>query len=398
MTHRDGPNLCIVQPNRPSPSETFLRAHAEHLPARVTVVHGDLGVPMIGDRPIRSRAIPCRAWRKALRIARGQGWEAELTSTYLKAFRRLRPAAVLAEYGPIGVDVAEACRRAGVPLIVHFHGYDASLRACLEEMAGPYRRMFGAASAIVAVSRAMRDRLVALGAPPEKVRWNPYGVDCGAFAGADPAAAPPTFLAVGRFTAKKAPDLTLRAFAEVRRAVPGARLRMVGFGPLQDACVGLAGTLGIAGAVTFLGACPPAMVQEEMRRARGFVQHSLEAADGDSEGTPVAILEAGASGLPVVSTRHAGIPDVVVEGRTGILVDERDVDGMAAGMIRLADDPALAGRMGRAARARIEAEFDLSDRIGRLWEIIAACIPPAAGPPAGRARATPTGASGGVAR
>jgi glycosyltransferase involved in cell wall biosynthesis len=242
-------------------------------------------------------------------------------------------------------------------------------------MADSYRALFRDASAVIAVSRAMERRLVAMGAPADKVHWNPYGVDCRSFRGADPATAAPVFLAVGRFTAKKAPHLTLLAFSEVHRAFPGARLRMIGFGPLMDVCSDLIRGLGLGGAVTILGPSPPEVVREEMRRARCFVQHSVTAANGDAEGTPVAVLEAGASGLPVVSTRHAGIPDVVIEGRTGFLVDEHDVPGMAAHMLRLARDPNLAGTLGREARRRVEAEFSLEKRIGRLWGIIESCLP-----------------------
>ncbi len=149
----------------------------------------------------------------------------------------------------------------------------------------------------------------------------------------------------------------------------------VGFGPPPRLpAKTFARGLGIADAVTFLGACPPSVVQAEMRGARCFVQHSIEAADGDSEGTPVAVLEAGASGLPVVSTRHGGIPDVVVDGRTGFLVDEHDVPAMAERMLRLARDPGLAELLGRAGRERVANEFALPRSIGRLWDVIAACI------------------------
>src|SRR5262249_29879937 len=152
---------------------------------------------------------------------------------------------------------------------------------------------------------------------------------------------------------KKAPHITLTAFSQVHRRYPDAQLRMVGEGPLLEACKGLVVQLGITGAVTFLGAQPHAVVQAEMRAARCFVQHSVEAPSGDCEGTPLGILEAGASGLPVVGTRHAGIPDVVIEGETGLLVNEYDVAGMAEAMTKLLEEPLLAGRMGQAARTHI---------------------------------------------
>jgi len=273
----------------------------------------------------------------------------------------------------MGVNVLPACRIANIPLIVHFHGYDAYLRSVLAENVDTYPVLFRQAAAIVAVSRAMQQKLIALGAPPETVHYNPYGVDCREFTGAAPADAPPRFIAVGRFTAKKSPDLTLRAFAEVRRVHPAVVLRMIGDGPLLEQCRRLADDLGIGDAVTFLGAQPPSVVREEMRQARCFVQHSVEAASGDSEGTPVAVIEAGATGLPVISTRHAGIPDVVIEGATGFLVEEHNVEGMAQCMLRVARDPGLAGQLGRAARLHVEGRFSLEGSIRELWRIIQSC-------------------------
>jgi glycosyltransferase involved in cell wall biosynthesis len=368
-----GVPVCIVQPGASEVSETFLRAHAEHLPARVTVVHGL--PPHVAGRPVLSPSWPARLCRRLGRLLSGRTWEDELTHAFTLALRIARPAVVLAEYGPTGAALREPCARVGVPLVVHFHGYDATERAILEKYAERYRALFRDAAAIVAVSRTMRRQLIDLGAPPEKVHCNPCGVDCQAFRGGDPAAAPPVFLAVGRLVDKKGPDLTLRAFAEVYRACcPAARLRLVGDGPLAGRCRELAGALGVGDAVTFLGARPPAVVREEMRRARAFVQHSVRAPSGDCEGTPVGILEAGATGLPVVATRHGGIPDVVVEGETGLLVEERDVAGMAAAMRRLAEEPALAGALGRAARRRVEAQFTLEHSVGALWAILEACL------------------------
>lgn len=361
--------LCVVTPYEPTLTETFIRAHVERLPADVMLVHG--WRPRVGRRTVLSW--PHIALHKAARELTGAGLGREVTAAYLKAFRRHRAEAALVEYGDTAVWVVDACRRAGVPLVVHFHGYDASLHETLRENRESYPRMFQAAAALVAVSRAMRRQLISLGAPPEKVHCNHYGVDCADFGGGDPAAAPPTFVAVGRFTPKKAPQLTLAAFAEARRACPEARLRMVGDGPLLAECRALAGELGLGDSVTFLGAQPHEVVREEVRRARAFVQHSVVAESGDSEGTPVAIIEAGATGLPVVSTRHAGIPDVVVEGETGLLVDEGDVGGMAAHLSALARDPELAGRMGRAARRRVEEHFTMEGSLERLWSIIESC-------------------------
>src|SRR5690606_38663847 len=104
-----------------------------------------------------------------------------------------------------------------------------------------------------------------------------------------------------------------------------------------------------------------------------FVQHSMTAPDGDIEGMPVAILEAASSGLPVVSTYHAGIPEAVLHGQTGFLVEEVDVDGMAAYMVKLATDPLLARNLGLAARKHMEQDYTQQVQMNRICELIYAC-------------------------
>lgn len=362
--------ICVATPYVPSLTETFIRAHIEQLPAQVTMVHG--WRPSIGDRPVLSW--PLLTCYKTWRVLTGASLARETTAAYLKVFRERKVEAVLAEYGETGVQVMYAAEQAGIPLIVHFHGYDASVKSVLEEHRETYPRMFSKAAALVAVSLAMKRKLIELGAPPQKVYHNAYGVDCHRFGGADPSAAPPLFVAVGRFTEKKAPQITISAFAKVLGVCPDASLRMVGEGPLLEECRALAKNLGIVHAIDFMGGQQHSVVQREMQGARCFVQHSVVAPSGDCEGTPVSILEAGATGLPVVSTRHGGIPDVVIEGQTGFLVDEGDSSGMANRMMQLAEQPGLAGVMGSAARKHITDNFSKYQSITKLWNIIESCI------------------------
>lgn len=362
--------LAIVLPYAPAPSETFISNHITHLPTPLVTVQD--WRPRIDGRTVLS--FPQRVSHKLRRSILGEGLERETTAAYVKAFRRYRVRAVLAEYGTTGVMTVEACRQLKIPLIVYFFGYDASVTSVLEEHAESYRRMFQEAAALIAISRSVQRRLVSLGAPAEKIHYIPCGVDCQRFGGARPADAPPLFLAVGRFVEKKAPHLTIKAFAQVHRAHPSARLRMIGDGPLLQESRELAKNLGIAEAVEFLGTQTHDVVSSEMHQARCFVQHSIEASSGDCEGTPVGILEAGGSGLPVVSTRHAGIPDVVVEGETGYLVDEGDIEGMAQHMLRIAEEPELARSLGEAARKRIQDHFSLTGTIAALWQVIEACM------------------------
>jgi len=132
---------------------------------------------------------------------------------------------------------------------------------------------------------------------------------------------------------------------------------MVGEGPLLADAKVLVEQLDLGQRIRFLGVRSQVEVAALMRQARVFVQHSLVAPDGDSEGNPVAVMEAQLSGLPVVATRHAGIPEVVIDGETGVLVEEGDVRGMSVAIERLLQDPALCTQLGAAGRCHVEQGY-----------------------------------------
>lgn len=370
-------SIAVVTPSTDTYSETFIQAHIERLPAQVHTLSG-------GQVPTKANGKPLLRDSSFLQIlgfrlrqqALGLQWneEAKLLAAIDRFIHQNRVQAVLAEYGQTGVVVMQLCAQAGIPLVVHFHGSDAYRSDVLSRHKQDYPRLFGYASAIIAVSHHMYSQLLKLGAPATKLHYNPYGVDVSKFHGARPAEAPPTFVSVGRFVNKKGPLLTLLAFRQVLRAVPDAHLVMVGDGPLLETCKQFARAEDIAHAVEFRGAQPHSTVAVEMQGARAFVQHSLRPDDGDSEGTPVAILEASATGLPVISTRHAGIPDVIIHSETGLLADEGDVAGMAEAMIQLGNDAQLAASLGEAGRRRIQEHFLMETSIANLWAIIVATM------------------------
>jgi glycosyltransferase involved in cell wall biosynthesis len=362
--------IALVRDRPDGVSETFIRAHAERLPGVVAVLHAHKGLPAVDGRPAVVQGWWARARRRLSTGLGRQESRARGDRAWAMAIGGARADVTLAEYGTTGALIDGACRRIGAPLVVHFHGFDASVTDVLERKAGDYRRMFGVAAAVIAVSRAMERRLLGLGCPRETLICSPYGVDCARFYGANPAGAGPVFVAVGRMVEKKGPHLLLAAFARVVAECPAARLHWIGDGALLGVCRDLAAALGIEHAVMFLGAQPHDIVEREMRQARALVQHSVTASNGDSEGTPVSILEAGAMGLPVVATRHAGIPDVVVDGVTGFLVDERDARGMATHMLTLARQPSLAGQLGEDAAVRVRSYYRMEQSLGRLTRVL----------------------------
>lgn len=365
------PRIAFATPNLDGWSETFIAAHLQRLPG-VVLVLSDGKPPRLADG--RSLLLPgslsdrVRAhWEtKVLRLGR----EVRLHRSRVRAMRARGIQVLFAEYGPTAASLVAASREAGVPLVAHFHGYDAHVPRIAQEWGG-YRELFGQASALIAVSRSMVERLVALGAPPDKVHFIPYGVDVTHFMPRDPATAPPHFLGVGRFVDKKAPYLTLLAFREVAAHCAEARLTLAGDGPLREACMHLVQALGLADRVDLPGIKPPEWVSAAMQASRAFVQHSITTITGDSEGTPLAVLEAMASGVPVVATRHAGINDTVVHGESGLLCDELDVKAMAANMLLLAKDPDAARRMGQAGRQYVERHHRVEEQVARLHQVLA---------------------------
>lgn len=363
--------LCIVK-NRPlGPSETFILAQADGVVPETDLLHGFppvLRTPA-GDEPLLSTSAVSRIASRVAERLRGSH-RAHASALYTRVLKRLRADVVLAQYGTTGVLLMDACRKLNIPLIVHFHGYDASRRSVLEQYRAGYSELWSNAAAIVGVSKAMVARLIEMGAPPARTHLIPCGVKIDGLPTARPGDAEPTFVFAGRLVEKKAPHLTILAFRDVVRDHPEARLRIIGDGELMGVCGDLVQAYGLEGVVTFLGMQPHEVVLREMSGARAYVQHSVTAVDGDSEGTPVAVMEASAMGLPVVSTFHAGIPDVIGHEETGLLVDERDIRGMAGHMAALVRDASYAANLGNAGRIRSSEELGLAGRLTELRTVI----------------------------
>jgi glycosyltransferase involved in cell wall biosynthesis len=370
--------LCIIGVDDHKVLKDFIRAHVEYLDGgKVCVNHGypdythDGKTIRVyhGTRPLRRKLaslLPQFLYRRWVGVhERG---EARMHDALTDFFRRHEVDVILAEFGPTGVEVWQHAEKLGIPLIVHFHGHDAHRSATVEPLRDSYREMFRAAFRIVSVSRFMTAALIALGADPAKIITNPYGPR-DLFFEVSPDYRP-TFLALGRFTDIKANYLTLMAFRQVAEQVPEARLVMAGEGELLECCRTLAAVWGLADRVDFPGAVPHAKNRTLFAQACCFVQHSVTPSYGDAEGTPVAILEAQAAGLPVIATRHAGIAEAVVHGETGFLIDERDVQTMAAHMLELISDSARCRLLGANARQHIRAHYSMARHIRCLQDAV----------------------------
>jgi glycosyltransferase involved in cell wall biosynthesis len=347
-----------------------LQAHVERLSATVNYLER-FPVDTGNEYPIRVDCDKTEKLRQRFKASLHGYVLNPAKKVYLRNFfRKNNIGVVLAEYGVTGAAALGICRELAIPLVVHFHGYDAYSRSVLDKYQETYKRMFAYCSAIIAVSRHMIDQLIRIGAPREKVFYNAYGVDVTQFQQASLLTSPLQVIAVGRFVEKKAPYLTILAFKKVLERLPEVKLVMVGSGVLHDVCSEIIKALHIEHAVELKGVMNHDQVAQLMQQSRIFVQHSLVPKSGDSEGTPLGILEASASGLPVVSTRHAGIIDAVIHGKTGFLVDEGDIDGMSEYMYQLLTSPKLVIEMGKRAREYISENFNMESSIKNLQAIL----------------------------
>jgi colanic acid/amylovoran biosynthesis glycosyltransferase len=363
-------NLCIIKPNKSSFSETFIQAHIDRLAGNKFVLYGG-AFPVYnndGNFLIKSKLglisylIQKKIFkRKSIKVR---------TKALVNYFAEKKINVVFAEYGMVGASVTEACKLANIPLIIQFHGADVYYYKNVEEFAELYQQAFKYASAFVAVSADMATRLQEMGAPADKVYNASCGVDTTSFVQLDISQSDPNFLAVGRFVEKKSPQSLVQAFKLVVDKHPEAKLWMVGTGPLFGQTRILISELSLQQNVFLEGVLSSDKIKELMKTMRGFVQHSVVAPNGDSEGTPVTVLEASSAGLPVVSTRHAGIKEAVIDGVTGFLTAEHDIEGMANNIIALVESPELAVKMGKAGREHMIANYEICKRIEFLDSII----------------------------
>ena len=363
-------NIAILTPSQNPYSETFIQAHKNYLPGNIFYYYGGGTKTLENQAPIASRYkyFLLKTFQKITKKPKNYARDYLL----LRSFRKFKIDVVLVEYGNHANRYLSALRNSKLPFVVHFHGYDASVGEVIKANYN-YKEVFKYATKIVAVSRKMEQKLLELGCPREKLVYNVYGPQP-EFLKVQPQFLKKQFVAIGRFTDKKAPYYSLLAFSKVVDRFPEAKLIMAGAGTLQNTCVNLAKFLKINEKVEFVGIISPEKYRALLAESLAFVQHSITAENGNMEGTPLAVLEASAAGLPVISTNHAGIPDVIIHGETGLLCEEHDVDAMAKNMISALDDKAFAKQLGQAGKKNIQDNFNMERHIDTLQNTLEAAI------------------------
>ena len=179
---------------------------------------------------------------------------------------------------------------------------------------------------------------------------------------------------IARFVEKKGHKYALEAFSKVLKFNPKTKLILVGDGPLLEEIKSLSREMNIQNNIEFLGKVPTSQLPELYRSADIYLLPSVTSSDGDTEGTPVSLLEAQSTGIPVVSTLHSGIPEAVVDGKSGFLAKEKDSQELADKLILLLKNPRLREKMGKEGHKFVQENYDKKTQAEKLLYLYRAII------------------------
>ncbi len=272
--------------------------------------------------------------------------------------------------GPIALQLKELGVTNG-RIVTSFRGYDAT--KVLLEKPFYYDALFRHGSLFLPVSKSLADRLLSAGCPAERVQVLHSGIDCSRFTFSERSKSPDAVtrvVGIGRLVGKKGWLDALQAVANACEAGRSVHFTLVGDGELREQIEAAIDRYQLRDRVSLLGWCDHDEVTQLLRQSHLLIAPSVTTADGDQEGIPNVLKEAMATGLPVLSTWHSGIPELVEDGVSGYLVPEADVEQLSERLIYLCDHPQQWPAMGRSARAKVEAEFDtevVNNRLEQLY-------------------------------
>lgn len=295
----------------------------------------------------------------------------------VRSLRALGARLVHAHFGLDAVDIWPHVRRLGVPMLATLHGYDINIDRVWWEAgnAGPRRRYYPRQLLalarqpqvrFLAVSESIRSQAIAYGIPSERISVHYTGIDTDEFRpGNTPLSARPRrILYVGRLVENKGVEILIRAVARVARSLPGVELTVVGDGPLRPRLEAVAIEVGVS--TRFLGTLDSRGVKAQIDQSRVLCQPSVTIDNGESEGLGMAILEAQACGVPVITSARGGAIEGILDGITGFRFPEQDEVGLANALMCLLQDDALSEAMSAEAVRFIGARFDLRVRTTEL--------------------------------
>jgi glycosyltransferase involved in cell wall biosynthesis len=288
----------------------------------------------------------------------------------LRAARRYRPQIIHAHFGWEAAMIAPVARRMRVPLVVTFYGYDISSLPVDSWWRHRFQRLWSEAAAIVVLSRNMAEAVARLGCPAQNVHVVHLARRLGYLKEPAPRVPVRKFLSVGRLVEKKGHLDAIRAIHQVAKIFPDVQLEIVGEGPLRPQIEETIHTLGLERHVHLCGALPSQETLHLMHRADGFLLCSRTGANGDKEGTPTVLVEAQSIGIPLVTTAHAGIPEMLPEENRSLLAAEGNVAQIVQRLEWLmnCDEVALKSMVCRGQKF-VQIHFDLSSETSKLIDL-----------------------------
>ena len=365
---------------------TFLKPDMQHLYRQITGLQDAGDFENVVITRSRENEDPFWYWEKKVRVIRKHPlrlfrriWHRNLNGRpsvplsfresrdILYELRRTEAELLHVYFGHVAVELLPVLRCVPIPFVVSFHGADAGVHVDDGEIR-KLREVFQRAVKVMARSEALLDDLKQLGCPVHKLCLLRTGIPLDGWEWKRrtmPSDGAWQVIQACRMVEKKGLHTTLKAFAQVRLRFPNAKLVLAGDGPLQSELQGLVKKMGLQEAVRFPGFLSQDELRNCMEQSHLFVHPSQTAADGNREGVPNSMLEAMACGLPVVATRHGGIPEAVEHGVTGRLADEKNATAIANLMEEYFKHPERLADEGEAARLSIEAEFSQKSQVAQ---------------------------------
>jgi colanic acid/amylovoran biosynthesis glycosyltransferase len=282
-----------------------------------------------------------------------------------------------ARFGVTGAELLNVKQALGIPMLTSFHGFDLPTNVrTINKYDGRLERLFKEGTAFTVTSNNMKKILVEYGCPKHKIFVHHSGIDIEKFSYKKrefPEDGMITILSVGRLVEKKGMKYLIEAVHQVSQQYPQIRLRIVGDGNLRKELEAQVKQLKLENIVELLGETPHEDIIREMQQAHLFALASTTASDGNQEGIPNVLKEAMSTGLPVISTKHAGIPELVRDGRSGFLVPERDATAMAHSILHLIKNSDQWNKMSKIGRRTVKRLFNTQKQIEEL-DYIYNCI------------------------
>ncbi|MDP2573401.1 glycosyltransferase [Vibrio penaeicida] len=297
----------------------------------------------------------------------------------LSRFKLLKPELIHAHFGPNGMTALSLAEKLNAPLIVTFHGFDVIESPTIEKHGRLHLRymqnrekLAHNASQFIAVSDWVKLRMVRLGFPESKIIRHYIGVDTEFFQPSKAVKREKIVLCVGRMTAYKGHEYLINAMAKVQKLASDMRLVLLGDGEERSSLEQLAKTKGVD--VYFTGRQTPEEVKVWMQKATVYAQPSVNLPNGQAEALALTIVEAQAVGTPAVVFNSGGMPEAIVDGETGTVVNEKNVDRLADAILNLSYDHDLWERYSQNAIEFVHEKHNLKKQCLELENIYQAVL------------------------